>query len=71
MDIFRKDYAQSGERKSRMQTKVNQFLGNMTPSTTYDALAPCDKVIEAVFETMALKKIFARLGKVFKPGCIL
>ena len=47
-----------------------QFLGDRAPST-YGALAPCDKVIEAVFVTMALKKIFPRLGEVFKPGCVL
>ena len=70
MGVIRNTCAQCGVGKSKTQDKVEQFLGDRAPST-YGALAPCDKVIEAVFVTMALKKIFARLGEVFKPGCVL
>jgi 3-hydroxyacyl-CoA dehydrogenase len=38
----------------------------------YDALAPCDLVIEAVFEDMAVKKaVFAELDRVTKPEAVL
>ncbi|MEM6889490.1 MAG: 3-hydroxyacyl-CoA dehydrogenase NAD-binding domain-containing protein, partial [Pseudomonadota bacterium] len=38
----------------------------------YAALSPCDVVIEAVFEDMAVKKsVFVQLDEVCKPGAIL
>ena len=44
MGVIRKSYAQSDERKSRMQGKVDQFLGNMTPSAT---CTPCPRVTKS------------------------
>merc|ERR1719506_2962458 len=47
-------------------------MGLMTPSSTYDSLADCDIVVEAVFENMKVKKeIFGQLDAHCKPGCIL
>lgn len=41
-------------------------------STSYDALAQADLVIEAVFEDMAVKHaVFAELDRVCKPGAVL
>jgi 3-hydroxyacyl-CoA dehydrogenase len=41
-------------------------------STSYDALAGADLVIEAVFEDMDVKKaVFAELDRVCKPGAVL
>ena len=41
-------------------------------STSYDALAQVDLVIEAVFEDMAVKQaVFAELDRVCKPGAVL
>ncbi|CDS49601.1 Enoyl-CoA hydratase / Delta(3)-cis-delta(2)-trans-enoyl-CoA isomerase / 3-hydroxyacyl-CoA dehydrogenase / 3-hydroxybutyryl-CoA epimerase [Polaromonas sp. CG9_12] len=41
-------------------------------STSYDALAQVDIVVEAVFEDMAVKKaVFAELDRVCKPGAVL
>jgi len=41
-------------------------------TTSYDALADVDLVIEAVFEDMAVKKaVFAELDRVCKPGAVL
>ena len=41
-------------------------------STSYDALADADLVIEAVFEDLAVKKaVFAELDRVCKPGAVL
>jgi 3-hydroxyacyl-CoA dehydrogenase len=51
-----------------MANTMARFAG----STTYDALAAADMVIEAVFEDMAVKKaVFAELDRVCKPGAVL
>ena len=44
MGVIRKSYAQSDERKSMTQGKVDQFLGNMTPSAT---CTPCPHVTKS------------------------
>jgi 3-hydroxyacyl-CoA dehydrogenase len=47
-------------------------LARFSGSTTYDALAQSDLVIEAVFEEMGVKKaVFAELDRVCKPGAVL
>ncbi|RDU97040.1 3-hydroxyacyl-CoA dehydrogenase NAD-binding domain-containing protein [Trinickia dinghuensis] len=47
-------------------------LARFAGSTSYDALANVDLVIEAVFEDMAVKKaVFAELDRVCKPGAVL
>jgi len=72
MGVIKKHYARSVERKSKTQAQVDKFLSLITPASTYDALAQCDIVVEAVFENMALKKkIFVSLDEVCKPGCLL
>ncbi len=47
-------------------------LARLHGSTTYDALAQADLVIEAVFEDMTVKQaVFAELSRVCKPGAVL
>lgn len=47
-----------------------EFLLHAT--TDWNALAPIDLVVEAVFEDLAVKReVFARLDKIAKPGAIL
>jgi 3-hydroxyacyl-CoA dehydrogenase len=44
----------------------------VTPVLSYDAIGAADIVIEAVFETMDVKrKVFTELDRVMKPGAIL
>ncbi|PMS19370.1 3-hydroxyacyl-CoA dehydrogenase [Trinickia dabaoshanensis] len=59
--------------KGRIQAEVKDAaLARFTGSTSYDALANVDLVIEAVFEDMAVKKaVFSELDRVCKPGAIL
>jgi 3-hydroxyacyl-CoA dehydrogenase len=72
MSVIRKNYQRSVDRKSKSQAQVDKIMARITPSTSYDSLAECDIVVEAVFENMDLKKkIFASFDKVCKPGCIL
>lgn len=46
--------------------------GNITPTESYNDLADCDLVIEAVLEKMDIKKaVYKQLDEVCKPECIL
>ncbi|WP_027795111.1 3-hydroxyacyl-CoA dehydrogenase NAD-binding domain-containing protein [Paraburkholderia acidipaludis] len=59
--------------KGRMTPEAKaQILARFSGSTSYDALAKVDLVIEAVFEDMDVKKaVFAELDRVCKPGAVL
>jgi len=59
--------------KGRMTAEAKaQVLARFSGSTSYDALAQTDLVIEAVFEDMAVKQaVFAELDRVCKRGAVL
>ncbi|WP_321886352.1 3-hydroxyacyl-CoA dehydrogenase NAD-binding domain-containing protein [Paraburkholderia bannensis] len=59
--------------KGRMKPEAKAaILARLTGSTSYDALASVDLVIEAVFEEMGVKQaVFAELDRVCKPGAVL
>jgi 3-hydroxyacyl-CoA dehydrogenase len=59
--------------KGRMTPEAKaQILARFSGSTSYDALAQTDLVIEAVFEDMSVKQaVFAELDRVCKPGAVL
>ncbi|WP_296653938.1 3-hydroxyacyl-CoA dehydrogenase NAD-binding domain-containing protein [Paraburkholderia sp.] len=59
--------------KGRMTPEAKaKILARFTGSTSYDALAQVDLVIEAVFEEIAVKQaVFAELDRVCKPGAVL
>ena len=46
-------------------------MSRLTGSLDMSALADCDLIIEAVFERMDIKDIFAKLDAICKPGAIL
>lgn len=72
INVIKKNYARSVDRKSKSQVQVDELLSKLSGSTSYEALADCDIVVEAVFENLELKKdIFTRLDEVCKPGCVL
>ena len=60
-------------RKGRLTPEqVDRAMNLLTPTLDFGALGTVDLVIEAAFESMAVKKdIFARLDTVAKPGAIL
>jgi 3-hydroxyacyl-CoA dehydrogenase len=70
--VIRKNY-EATARKGRMTAeRVEKAVGLLAPTLSYDDLADCDLVIEAVFELMAVKKdVFAKLDGVVKQGAIL
>ncbi|NIE68326.1 3-hydroxyacyl-CoA dehydrogenase NAD-binding domain-containing protein [Burkholderia sp. Ax-1719] len=59
--------------KGRMKPEAKDaILARFSGSTSYDALAQVDLVIEAVFEEMGVKQaVFAELDRVCKPGAVL
>jgi 3-hydroxyacyl-CoA dehydrogenase len=60
-------------KSGRLTPQKRQLLeGSLTLSTDFAAFAPCDLVIEAVFEDMAVKhQVFAALEAVVRPDCLL
>lgn len=59
--------------KGRMSVEAKDaVMARYSGSTSYDALAQVDLVIEAVFEEMSVKKaVFAELDRVCKPGAVI
>ena len=54
------------------EEQVMERMSRYTRTTSYDDLADCDLIIEAVFETMQVKRdVFGKLDKIAKPTAIL
>jgi 3-hydroxyacyl-CoA dehydrogenase len=69
---IKKNYANSVKKGRFSQEQMDQRVGRISPTLTYNGFDGVDMVIEAVFEGMALKKqIFGELDKIVKPGAIL
>jgi len=65
-------YASGVDRGKLSEADVQQGLERFSSSQSYDAITSADIVIEAVFESMAIKKeVFGALDRVLKPGAIL
>ncbi len=70
--LVRRNYEASAAKGRLKPEQVERAMSLLNPTTNFDALGDCDLVIEAVYETMEVKKeIFARLDGVAKPGAIL
>ncbi len=70
--VIRKNYEASAAKGRLKPEQVEAAMGALTPTLDFDALADCDLIIEAVYETMEVKKeIFGKLDKIAKPGAIL
>ena len=67
-----KNYQMSVKRGRFTQEQVDERMRRIRTAVDYDDFANVDMVIEAVFETMPLKKqVFAELDRVCKRGAIL
>ena len=72
MTTIRKNYAGSVAKGRITEEVMEQRLGLITPQLTYDRFERADIIVEAVFESMPVKKqVFAELDKIAKVGCIL
>ncbi len=69
---IRNNYAGSVQRGRITAEVMEQRLALIQPALDFDAFAEADIVLEAVFESMDLKKqVFAALGRVCRPEAIL
>ena len=69
---MRKNYEATAKKGRMTAEQVEQAMGILTPTLEYDDLADCDLVIEAVYESMDVKKdVFGKLDEVVKDGAIL
>ena len=72
VSIIRKNYEATAKKGRMTAEQVEKAMGLLTPTLSYDDLADCDLVIEAVFELMAIKKeVFTKLDGIVKQGAIL
>jgi len=70
--VIRKNYENTASKGKMTTEQVEQRMGLLKPTLSYGDLGQCDLIIEAVFETMAIKKeVFGTLDKVAKKGAIL
>jgi 3-hydroxyacyl-CoA dehydrogenase len=70
--VMRKNYEATAAKGRMTGEQVEKAMGLLMPTLDFDALADCDLIIEAVFETMEIKKeVFGRLDKIAKQGAIL
>jgi 3-hydroxyacyl-CoA dehydrogenase len=69
---IRGNYETSVRRGSLTEAEMNRRLGLIQPVTSYDDIAQCDVIIEAVFERIPVKEeVFKKLDEVMKPGALL
>ena len=72
LGIVRRNYEHTARKGKLTTEQVEQRMALITPSLSYDDLRSADLVIEAVFESMDVKKaVFEKLDSVMKPGSIL
>jgi 3-hydroxyacyl-CoA dehydrogenase len=70
--VIRKNYEASAAKGRFTTEKVETMMGALTPTLALEDLADCDLIIEAVYESMDVKKeVFGKLDTIAKPGAIL
>jgi 3-hydroxyacyl-CoA dehydrogenase len=70
--VIRKNYENTASKGKLTLEQVEQRMALLKPTLSYDDLGEADLFIEAVFETMAVKKdVFGKLDKIAKQGAIL
>jgi 3-hydroxyacyl-CoA dehydrogenase len=70
--VIRKNYENTASKGKLTLEQVEQRMALLKPTLSYDDLGQADLIIEAVFETMAIKKeVFGKLDQAAKKGAIL
>jgi 3-hydroxyacyl-CoA dehydrogenase len=70
--VIRKNYENTAKKGRMTQEQVEQRMALIKPALDLSALSDVDLVIEAVFESMPVKKdVFGKLDKIAKQGAIL
>ena len=69
---IRKNYENTAAKGRMTADDVEARMGLLTPSLDLQALDAADLIVEAVFETMPIKReVFGKLDAIAKPGAIL
>lgn len=69
---IRRNYENTMKKGRLTAEQVEQRMGLLSTTLSYDDLAQADLIIEAVFEEMGVKKaVFTELDRFAKPGAIL
>ena len=69
---IRKNYENSMKKGKLSQEKLDQRMGLLSTTLSYDDFKDCDLIIEAVFEDIGVKEaVFKQLDAIAKPGAIL
>ena len=72
VSIIRKNYEATAKKGRITAEQVEKAMANLSTTLSYDDLADADLVIEAVFESMKVKKqVFGELDRVARKGAIL
>ena len=72
VSVIRKNYEASAAKGRFTQDKVEAMMAALTPTLALEDLADCDLIIEAVYESMDVKKdVFGKLDAICKSGAIL
>jgi 3-hydroxyacyl-CoA dehydrogenase len=72
LGVIRRNYENTAKKGRMTAADVEKRMGLLTGTLDFTQLAMCDLVIEAVFETMEVKKdVFGKLDAIVKPGAIL
>jgi 3-hydroxyacyl-CoA dehydrogenase len=72
MDAIKKIYAGTMQKGRLTQQQMDERLGRIEPTLTYDRFREADIVVEAVFEGMELKKqVFGELDRVTRHDAVL
>ena len=69
---IRRNYENSARKGKLTVEQVEQRMGLITPTLSYDDLKNADLIVEAVFEEYSVKQsVFTQLDAVARPGAIL
>ncbi len=72
LGVIRRNYEASAAKGRMSQDQVEARMALITPALRMDDLGRADLIIEAVFESMEVKKqVFSQLDRIAKPGAIL
>jgi 3-hydroxyacyl-CoA dehydrogenase len=72
VETIRKNYGNTVKKGKLTAQQLEQRMGLLRPTLSYDDIRDADLVIEAVFENYDVKQaVFERLDAVAKPGAIL
>jgi 3-hydroxyacyl-CoA dehydrogenase len=72
LDTIRKNYENSAKKGKLTTAQLEERMGMITPTLSYDDLKHADLIIEAVFEEYGVKEaVFTQLDAIAKPGAIL